>query len=137
MLETGGAPGKEFELLLRDQTFADPEHRFRQLGDVRQLLAVALQMGNAAMMLSSAGDTTCSSIGEGWVAGARFYCWFFFAIWLCVFRNVQVFFIKSFFVRSFFVPSRFLFVLLFVWCARPDFLKAQLLHTSTYCSHSC
>ena len=54
VLETGGLCGKEFHAFLRSQAATDPLTRGHQLRDVRQRLAVALQQGNAAMMLSAA-----------------------------------------------------------------------------------
>ena len=55
VLETGGLAGKELTAFLRGEASADPLLRSGQLQDVRQRLAVAVQRGNAAMLLSSAG----------------------------------------------------------------------------------
>ena len=56
VLETGGLCGKELHAFLRSQASTDPTLRSGQLRDVRQRLAVALQQGNAFMMLSAAGS---------------------------------------------------------------------------------
>ena len=55
VLETGGLAGKELHSFLRSQAACDPLLRPQQLKDVRQRLAVALQRGNAALMLGAAG----------------------------------------------------------------------------------
>ena len=54
VLETGGLAGKELHAFLRAHADSDPAVRSGQLQDIRQRLAVALQRGNAALLLSSA-----------------------------------------------------------------------------------
>ena len=56
VLETGGLCGKELHSFFRSQASTDPALRSGQLRDIRQRLAVALQQGNASMMLSAAGS---------------------------------------------------------------------------------
>ena len=55
VLETGGLAGKEFHAFLKGQASSEPLLRAAQLQDVRQRLASALQLGNAALMLGAAG----------------------------------------------------------------------------------
>ena len=56
VLETGGAAGRELHAFLRSHASTDPALRSLELQDIRQRLAVALQRGNAALLLSAAGE---------------------------------------------------------------------------------
>ena len=56
VLETGGRAGRELHAFLRSHATQDPAQRSAQLADIRQRLAVVLQQGNAAQMLSAAGS---------------------------------------------------------------------------------
>ena len=55
-IETGGRFGRELQAFLRESAPADVPGRSTALTDIRQRLAAALWRGNAAMILSSAGQ---------------------------------------------------------------------------------
>jgi hypothetical protein len=56
VVETGGRLGREFVAFLKEHAPRDPALRPQALADVRQRLGTAVARGNAAMLLSSAGD---------------------------------------------------------------------------------